>query len=170
MGLARRENQICLAHLLRDAQFAIDAGDGVFAPAPRHLAERARKIGRCRPRPKDVTPKQCKAGLERGPDRIMALAPGHAQGLKLQRAIVKCRRHIFVFATNRDIEATDNGAERALRPAATFRKITNGFRTQSGAKLHADIRSTLETARRRAIGALQAIRPTIAEKTLPLTV
>ena len=169
MGLAGRENQICLAHLLRDTQYAIDAGDGIFAPALRHLPGRACKIGRCRPRLKDATLKQYKAGLERDLDRIMALAPGHPAGLKLQRAIVKCRRHMFVFATNRDIEATNNSSERALRPAVTFRKITNGFRTAWGAKLYADIRSTLETARRRAIGALQAIRLTLAKKNLPLT-
>lgn len=168
MGLAGRENQICLAHLLRDAQYAIDAGDGVFAPALRHLIGRACKIGRCRPRLKDATLKQYQAGLERDLDKIMALAPGHASGRKLQRAIFKCRRHLFVFATNREIEATNNGSERALRPAVTFRKITNGFRTQWGAKLYADIRSTLETARRRAISALQAIRLSLAEKTLPL--
>ena len=75
---------------------------------------------------------------------------------------------MFAFATNRDIEATNNGSERALRPAVTFGKITNGFRSEWRAKLYADIRSTLETARRRAIGALHAIRLTLAEKTLPL--
>ena len=47
-----------------------------------------------------------------------------------------------------------------------FRKITNGFRTDWGAKLYADIRSVIETARRRAIGALQAIRITLAGEPL----
>jgi transposase len=45
------------------------------------------------------------------------------------------------FVTNRDLPATNNGSERALRPCAVFRKITNGFRTQWGAELYADIRS-----------------------------
>jgi hypothetical protein len=43
-----------------------------------------------------------------------------------------------------------------------FRKITNGSRTEWGAKLYADIRSVIETARRRAIGVLEAIRLTLA--------
>jgi len=43
-----------------------------------------------------------------------------------------------------------------------FRKITNGFRTEWGAQLYADIHSVIETARRRSIGALEAIRLTIA--------
>ena len=53
-------------------------------------------------------------------------------------------------------------SERALRPCAVFRKITIGFRTERGAKLYADIRSVIETARRRSIGALEAIRLALA--------
>jgi hypothetical protein len=40
------------------------------------------------------------------------------------------RLHVFVVMTNQDIPATNNGSERALRPGATFRKITDGFRTE----------------------------------------
>ena len=32
MGWATRDHQVCLAHLLRDIQYAIDAGDAAFAP------------------------------------------------------------------------------------------------------------------------------------------
>ena len=85
----------------------------------------------------------------------------------VQRVIKKIRRHLFVFVTNRAIPPTNNGSERALRPCVTFRKITNGFRTEWGARLYADIRSVIETARRREIGDLEAIRLTIAGTPLP---
>jgi transposase len=39
--------------------------------------------------------------------------------------------------------------------------------TEWGAKLYANIRSVIETARRRAIGALEAIRLTLAGMPLP---
>jgi transposase len=42
-----------------------------------------------------------------------------------------------------------------------FRKVTNCFRSAWGATLYADIRSVIETARRRAIDALSAIRLTL---------
>ena len=32
MGWANVNNQVCLAHLIRDVQYAIDAGDDIFAP------------------------------------------------------------------------------------------------------------------------------------------
>src|SRR5271165_3099229 len=36
-GWATKHQQACLAHLLRDTQYVIDEGDGVFAPALRHF-------------------------------------------------------------------------------------------------------------------------------------
>ncbi len=48
--------------------------------------------------------------------------------------------------------------ERALRPCAGHRKITNGYRSQWSAALYADIRSVVETPRRRSGRAMDAIR------------
>jgi len=93
---------------------------------------------------------------------MAASSDGHKR-----KAIKKVRRHLFVFVTNRDIPPTNNGSKRALRPCAVFRKITNGFRTEWGAKLYGDIRSVIETGRRRGIGALEAVRLTLAGQPAP---
>ncbi|MFS8087139.1 MAG: IS66 family transposase [Acidobacteriota bacterium] len=167
LGWAAKENQVCLSHLIRDVQYAIDAGDSILAPGLRHLLGRACRIGQRRQRLADATLKSYAARLEGDLDRLMRRTPTQAAGLKLQRVIKKIRRHMFVFMTNRAIPPTNNGSERALRPCVTFRKITNGFRTEWGARLYADIRSVIETARRRAIGALEAIRLTLAGTPLP---
>jgi hypothetical protein len=94
-------------------------------------------------------------------------APVTKAGHKLQTIIKKVRRHLFVFVTNRDLTATNNGSERALRPCVIYRKITNGFRSQWGAALYADIRSVVETARRRSIRAIDAIRLTLEGLPIP---
>jgi transposase len=167
LGWAAKENQVCLSHLIRDVQYAIDAGDGIFAPGLRHLLGRACRIGRRRERLADATLKSYAARLETRLDHLMRRTPTQAAGVKLQRVVKKIRRHLFVFMTNRAIPPTNNGSERALRPCVTFRKITNGFRTEWGARLYADIRTVIETARRRAIGALEAIRLTLAGSPLP---
>ena len=104
----------------------------------------------------------CAARLNAGLDELIRLPPTDEAGVKLKRMIMRTRQYLFVFVTNRDMPSTNNGSERALRPCAVFRKITNGFRTEWGAKLYADIRSVIETARRRSIGALEAIRLTLA--------
>jgi transposase len=162
LGWAKKDNQVCLAHLIRDVQYVIDTGDQIFAPCLRHLLGRACRLGRRREKLADATLKAYAARLDARLDELMRLQPAHAAGVKLQGVIKKIRRHMFVFMTNRAIPPTNNGSERALRPCVTFRKITNGFRTEWGARLYADIRSVIETGRRRGIGALEAIRLTLA--------
>ncbi len=168
MGWARREHQVCLANAIRDVQYAIEAGDAALAPGLKGLIKRACAIGRRRTNLTDATLKSYEADLDRRLDRLMALVPSHPAGDKLQTVIKKIRRYLFVFVQNRDLTATNNGSERALRPCAVYRKITNGFRSAWGAALYADIRSVVETARRRSIRAIDAIRLTLDERPLPI--
>ena len=168
MGWAQKEHQICLAHLIRDVQYAIDAGDRMLAPSLKMLLKRACAIGRRRPDLADTTLKRYAIDLDKRLDAILAGPPTTPAGLKLHRLIKAIRRHLFVFVTKRDIAPTNNGSERALRPCAVYRKITNGFRSQWGAALYADIRSVVETARRRGICAIDAIRLTLHRLPLPI--
>jgi transposase len=167
MGFAAKEHQFCLAHLIRDVQYAIDEGDEVLAPDLRHLLARACRIGARRDELADATLKAYAAKLDNRLGELLGRQPTCKAGIKLQRMIRRVRQNLFVFMTNRDLPPTNNGAERALRPAVTFRKVTNGFRTDWGAKLYANIRSVIETARRRSLGALNAIRITLDGMPLP---
>jgi transposase len=160
-GWARRGHQFCLAHLIRDVQYVIDQGDDVFAPGLKSLLKRACAIGRRRPDLADATLKTYLAELNRRLNRLLKFKPVHAAGRRLQATIKAIRGNLFVFMTNREIEATNNGSERALRPGAVYRKITNGFRSEWGAKFYADLRSVIETGRRRSVRALDAIRFTL---------
>lgn len=168
MGWASKDNQVCLAHLIRDAQYAIDAGDRLFAPGMRKLLQRACAFGRRRAGLSEATLRRYQARLERQLNTLLRRPPIAPAGIKFQQAVKKVRPHLFVFMRNRDIPPTNNGSERALRPCAVYRKITNGFRSEWGAGLYADIRSVVETARRRAINALDAIRLTLDGLALPL--
>jgi transposase len=161
MNWAKKDHQVCLAHLIRDAQYAIDAGDTAFAPGLRKLLRRACKIGGRRHQLADATLRTYAYKLEAELDVLLRIAPAHGAGNKLQGVIKSCRRHLFVFLANRAIPPTNNGSEQALRPCVIFRKVTNCFRSEWAAHLYADIRSVLETGRRRAIGALDAIRLTL---------
>ena len=132
IGWARREHQFCLAHLIRDVQYVIDQGEATFAPGLKGLLKRACALGRRRDGLADSTLKTYLADLNRRLDRLLSLRPAHAAGRKLQETIKAIRGNLFVFMTNREIEATNNGSERALRPGAVYRKITNGFRSEWG--------------------------------------
>jgi transposase len=152
------QRQVCLAHLLRDAQYAIDAGDTGFAPGFKHLLLRAAAIGRRRAALKDSTLAHYRADLDRRLDRLLRAPPTATAGKKLARAIRKCRGDLFVFVTRRDVPYTNNGCERALRPSVIFRKVTGGFRSHWGARLYAAAQSVIGTGRLGGKSALEAIQ------------
>jgi transposase len=156
------ERQLCLAHLLRDAQFAIDSRDTGFAPGFYKLLQRAVGIGHRRPDLKDTTLAQYRADLDRRLDRLLAISPTTEAGQRLARGIRKCRGDLFVFVTHRDVPATNNECERALRPSVIFRKVTGGFRSQWGARTYADALSVIATGRLHGRSALQALRDALA--------
>src|SRR4051812_12192940 len=60
-------------------------------------------------------------------DRLMSLVPTTRAGAKLHTIIRKCRRHLFVFMTNRDVTATNNRSERALRPVPSIARSPTAF-------------------------------------------
>ena len=150
-------HQLCLAHVLRDVQYAIDAGDAAFAPALRRLLCWAIAVGRRRADLKDTTLAQYHAKAERRLDRVLALPVMTEAGADLLRQTKRWRRQVFTFMTDRQVPPTNNGAERALRPSVVFRKVTNGFRSLWGADVHALTRSVIGTARLNGVAAHQAI-------------
>jgi transposase len=168
IGWAAQGHQFCLAHLIRDTQYLIDSGDTVVAPAFMVLLKRACAVGRQRDELTDAKLETWRVTLVNRLGRILELIPACDAGRKMITIIASVRRHLFVFITNRNLSPTNNGSERALRPCAVYRKITNGFRSAWGASLYADTRSAVETGRRRAVRAIDAIRLTLNGAPIPL--
>jgi len=158
--------QICLAHQLRDCQFAIDAGDTVFAPRMKRLLLRAFVLARRRHHLAESTRRQYRERLDRDLDAIMGLAPTTKDGRRLRKRYGKVRSHLFTFLDHPEIDPDNNSSERELRPTATYRKVTGGFRSKWGSDLFAGFRSVVGTAGRRGIGAYQAIRMTLQGKSV----
>jgi transposase len=150
--------QVCLAHLLRDAQYAIEEGDPIFAPAFKSLLQRAIAIGRRREHLKDTTLAQYRAALDRRLDPLLARPPDKPAAARLWRAMRRDRDDLFRFITRRDVPYTNNGCERALRPSVIFRKVTGCFRSQTGARLYAAAISVIATGKLAGKSALQALR------------
>ena len=153
-----QQHQFCLAHLIRAAQYAVDAGDTVFAPGLKGLLKRACAIGRRRDQLADTTLAAYRRDLDRRLDVLLATSPTGKAGLELKWTIADCRDKLFVFVTHRDVPATNNVSERALRPSVIFRKVTNGFRSAWGAEVYANIRSIVATGQLNGRSALTAIR------------
>jgi transposase len=157
------EHQFCLAHLIRNARYAVEHGDTVFAPGFKTLLQDACAVGRRRPDLADATIAAHRRRLERQLESLLACKPTDAEGRKLRDAVaLDCRGKLFVFLKRRDAEPTNNESERALRPSVICRKVTNGFRSRWGAKAYAALCSIVETGRRNGRSALTAIRDALA--------
>jgi transposase len=156
--------QVCLAHLLRDAKYAIECGDTAFSARFRWLLLRAIAIGRRRETLKDITLKQYLYDLDRRLDRILAVVPIGEPGRKRHKRMLANRAHLFVFMSNRAVPPTNNISERHLRPSVIFRKVTNGFRCEWGAQTYAAFRSVVSTAKANRASVLDTVRFVISAK------
>jgi hypothetical protein len=102
---------------------------------------------------------------------LLKLKPTDVEGSHLRAAIdVTARDKLLVFLTRRDVEATNNVSERILRLSVIFRRVTNGFRSEWGAKVYADLCSVVATGRLAGRTALAAIRDALAAYALQPTV
>ncbi len=158
------EWQVCLAHLLRDAKYAIECGDTAFSAPFRRLLLRAIAIGQRRETLKDNTLRQYLHDVERRLDRIITVAEMGEPGRKLRNRMLANRAHLFVFITRRDVPFTNNVSERHLRPSVIFRKVTNCFRCEWGPETYAAFRSVVSTAKGNHASVYDTIRFVLSAK------
>ena len=142
-------------------QYAIDCGDTIFAPKIRDHLRWAIRVGKRRAQLKDSTLAVYAAKADDKLDHLVAGPVAHPAGKVLNKQIKAWRTKFFVFMTDREVPATNNISEREIRPSVVFRKVTNGFRSDWGAQIHAGYRSVTGTARLSGQPALEAIRDLI---------
>jgi transposase len=150
------------------AKYAIEAGDTIFAPRMKAQLLRAVVLARRRKILAESTRRSYQRRLDRELNAIMVLASTHRDGRLLRIRYGKIRNSRFTFLEYPDVPPDNNGSERELRPTATYRKVTGGFRSQWGAKLFAGFRSVVGTAARRGTNAYQAIHAVLGGKSVLL--
>ena len=85
------------------AQYALDAGDAVFAPAMLAWLQRAIQVGQKRERVKDVTLQRHRRDLRKRLEEILQREPQHADGQRLRQRYAKCKEGLLVFVTDREV-------------------------------------------------------------------
>ena len=119
--------QICLSHQLRDCQYAIDAGDKVFAPRMKRLLLRAFVIAKRRQQLAPATRRSYRSRLNRDLDAALARTVQHKDGRRLQKRYRKHRASLFTFLDHSEIAADNNSSERTLRPTAMTESLCTSF-------------------------------------------
>jgi hypothetical protein len=135
----RCRHQRCWAHLLRDLaaleeQQGSDAALGEWIQAVGALYSEGADYGQRAP-PPSTAERDSKAAELRGRAHALGLRwarvrehPAHA----LCQRLLRHEGELFEFVRQAEVEATNNRAERAIRPLAVARKISGGTRSDSG--------------------------------------
>jgi hypothetical protein len=126
--------QKCYAHHLKAiAHAAEEHPSSAFLAEAQMLLKSALAVHSLRDRISDDAYVDLIERLETWADRLLdpATEVDHA---KIAKRLRKRRRHLFTFLRYRGVDATNNAAERALRPAVVARKISCGNRTEQGKK------------------------------------
>lgn len=149
------DNQICLAHLLRNLEYLNDIDKKqTWAKEVQALLREA--IHLRNEKPSDIIPKESwlirlDDLLERNLDNL------RKEFNELKRGIIKCRDYIFNFLENPAIPSDNNGSERGIRKLKVKQKISGCFRSDSGADAFHALHSIADTAWKNGQSPLDAI-------------
>ena len=154
--------QKCLAHLLRELRDTI---------AKRPELEGHAFFKQCRRLVRDMLRLKKKKGVLKAAvyEHQVALAEARLEKLggqswndadadRLTGRLRKYRGKLTTFLHKEEVDATNNAAERALRPAVVMRKITGGSRSEAGAQAWAILASVMETAAQQGRDVLETLK------------
>jgi transposase len=161
------ERQACLAHLVRDGRKAEELGDTTFAPALKAVLETILRHDARQPEWADSTLARRLGEVARRLDAVAAIEARHREGEKLRRWVKAHRAELTLCLRRRDVPATNNASERAIRPFVTARKVFGCARSKEGADAMAAIRSVLTTAKARGLRVMDALAVALAGGMLP---
>ena len=106
--------------------------------------------------------KDCKAALEQTADRLLQSSRTDPVEEKVRNRLFKQRSHLFTFLDFECVDATNNLAERQLRPAVIARKLSCGNKTQKGAQTWQIISSLAATCQQTG----EAFKDFVADKVI----
>ena len=139
-----KEHQVCLAHLLRNAEYLNELDTKQdwsrrFLRLIRHSMDIRRDC--C------ITPRKIKI-LKTKMKNLLGESLTHLdeEFERFKRGILKVKDYLFTFLTNPHVPYDNNASERGVRKIKIKQKISGGFRTDDGADDFAKLHSIAETA------------------------
>jgi len=141
------QHQTCLAHLARDTAFALEHGVDDLPLRFKLWFGRAFDLAEDIANFAASTIASKKRTLEMQLTSLLVEPTGCDLARQLQAKIARARDQLLIFCDYPgEVDATNNGSERRLRPCVVQRKVTNGYRAMWAAKAEADVRTTIDTA------------------------
>ena len=156
-------HQTCLAHLARDAAFALEHGEDDLPLRFKLWIGKAFDLAGAIEGFAASTIARKKRELESSLAALLVAATGCELARQLQAKIARARDQLLTFCDYPgEVDPTNNGSERKLRPCVVQRKVTNGYRAMWAAQAEADVRTTIDTARLKGANPFDVIVATLA--------
>ena len=140
--------QKCLAHLLkscREIEASKTRGAVRFSRRVAALFRKAMALKRRRGKIGEHGYAVLRGKVHAELDRLLAGNYTDPDNARLAKRLRKQREHLLRFLDHDGLDATNNLAEREIRPAVIARKLSAGNRTEAGAETHAVLASVLRT-------------------------
>jgi hypothetical protein len=164
-NLECKDEQLCLAHKLRDLNYAIECEDTKLMKDIKSLLLESMKDHKL-----DLTLNQ-RVVLKKQYDQILevlltGLSYGNKQTTLQIKSFKKAKNKIFTFLLNPNIPPDNNGSERAIRNIKVKLKVSQQFKSLQGAEDYANLRSIVDTARKRGIDEFESLTTIIGGNSL----
>lgn len=162
--------QPCLSHQLRDLQKVLDATPAeLWAQATQKLFREAIHLrNRFLSGELKLTGFQRRVTeIENKLDRLLEEQLANEAAQKLQTRFFKHRDKLLTFLNYPTVPPTNNESEQALRGSVIHRKVTNGFRSEWGAKAYAALQTILATAKQKGEQTFQTLANLMGLQVLP---
>jgi hypothetical protein len=156
------KKQKCLAHLLRELKESAEKSPAFAATGfPSDCRKIIRRMLKLKKEWDTLSEEQYLPRLNRLENELDRLAKAEYDEPNARRIAKRLRKHqteLTAFLWTKDLEPTNNAAERALRPAVVARKISGGSRSRNGAQAWAKLASLTRTATQQNQKLLNTIR------------
>lgn len=162
--------QLCLAHQLRDLKRVLDASpEDLWAQAAQKLFRDAIHLRNRFELGELTLPGFMRrvTQTENELDRLLAEPLKNEAARKLQNRFLTHHDKLLTFLSYPAVPPTNNESEQALRGSVVHRKVTNGFRSEWGAKAYAALQTILATAKQKGEHSFQALVKLMGTPILP---
>jgi len=154
--LVAQSEQLCLAHKLRDLNYAIECDDTQVMKGIKQLLKEAMLDH------KETMSLAQRVVLKRHYEEsldALLLQPviEDSETHKQIKSLTKARNKLFTFLLHPDIPPDNNGSERAIRNVKVKLKVSGQFKTLQGAQDYANLRSIIDTSRKRGLNEFDAL-------------
>jgi transposase len=156
------KKQKCLCHLLRElvesAREAEAFKTGPFFNRAKRLVKQMLVLKSRWDQFDDAAYTTRACALESKLDQLIGVSHDEPNAKRIAHRMQKHRKELTAFLWQRELDGTNNAAERAIRPAVIARKISGGSRSKTGANAWATLASLMKSAGQQGQRVLETVR------------